>query len=498
MPAIRIKNGPQRGTIHEIRDIGIVIGKTSEADIRLFDTKVEDFHARIYRMGEMYFLRNLAEEGFTYVNDEPVTEVMLREGDTIRIGSTIVVFDSSRATVRAVEESDYLLDDFLFDVNDEDVLNPSMDVPEGSSRLQRDLDVIRDFIKIGAEEKGVKQYLDKAVQFITEKIGCDYSTVVIRDEARNRTKIIASFSKAGDSVKVAEPIVNHAISKNRSLLIADAMGDKRFATHPGVKELDVHSVLCVPMRVRSETNGCLYLAYEEFNGVFSPEDLHIATIFGMQIGIVLGYLENFSRQTETIHSIVKALAKAVDLHDPLMMGHSERVGQFSKAIAEFMGLSGDEVSDIYLAGLLHDIGRIVQNDDIVETQRAINRGEVRPIIEHVEMGVNILSEIIGLEKIIPMVETHHEFFDGTGLPNKVKGTQIPIGGRILCAANIFDEFLYPIVPERNPHSPSSALIQLKLCAGNKLDPDIVNAFLIAYRKGALLPDKPSGDRRAGE
>ena len=131
MPAIRVKNGPQRGTIFEIRDIGIVIGKAEEADIRLFDSKVEQFHARIYRVGEMYFIRSLAEVNLTLVNDEPITEELLREGDNIKVGSTTLAFDTSRASFQAVEESDYILQDYLLDLESDDVLK----LGRGNSQL---------------------------------------------------------------------------------------------------------------------------------------------------------------------------------------------------------------------------------------------------------------------------------------------------------------------------------------------------------------------------
>jgi putative nucleotidyltransferase with HDIG domain len=168
-----------------------------------------------------------------------------------------------------------------------------------------------------------------------------------------------------------------------------------------------------------------------------------------------------------------------------MMGHSERVGRFSRSIAEFMNFSQEEVNDLYLAGLLHDIGRIGQNDDIVEVQRGIYRGDVKPIIEHVDLGVKILSGIVGLEHLIPGVEAHHEFWDGSGLPKGLKGEEIPMQGRILCAANVLDEFLHPLVPERQPMSIADAMKSLKLLGGKKLDETVVNAFLVAYRKGTL-------------
>ncbi|MFA4986098.1 MAG: HD domain-containing phosphohydrolase [Candidatus Brocadiia bacterium] len=484
MPAIRVKNGPQRGTVYEIRDVGLLIGQGEESDIRLYDNKVESLHSRIYRIGEMYFIRNLAHDGYTYVNDGPVTETLLREGDVVKVGSTILVFDSSQATLRAVEESDYILQDFMVGENDEDVMNPSMEVPEGESPLQRDLGWVGQFMRIGVEERSSKLYLEKAVSFIGGKIGCDLTAIVSYDPDANRFKIETHHSKAGSSAKIADAILHYCIKNLKPVLIADAMGDKRFSSQSSVYEQDVHSVICVPMLIMGLPKGCLYLGYDGLNGVFSPEDFQIASIFGLQMGLVMEHLDQ-TKYRDIVRSAVKAFAKAIDYHDPLMMGHSERVGQISRVVAEYMGLSAVEVNDIYLAGLLHDIGRLGQNDNIVETQRAINHGVIKPIVEHVELGVKILSTIVGLEDIIPMVETHHEFWDGSGLPKGLKGEEIPLGGRIICAANVFDEMLFPIVPEKTPKSISSALVDLKMLAGKKVDDAVVKTLLIAYRKGAL-------------
>ncbi|GAB4151088.1 MAG: hypothetical protein Kow00107_01650 [Planctomycetota bacterium] len=485
MPAIRIKNGPQKGHVFEIQDVGILIGNAPEADIRLYDNKVEALHCRIYRVGEMYFIRNLAEEGYTYLNDERITEELLREGDVIRVGSTNLVFDSSRATIRAVEESDYLLEDFVFDVSDPDVMNPTMDIPEGGSRHQADLETIREFLEIGVEQKAPRKYLSAATEFIRDRFRCDLAAVVLSDKSGKNFKVAGVSKDAKAKAVIADSIVNYALTRRKPLLIADAMGDKRFSYSPSVTENEVHSVICIPMIARDTVTGCLYLAFDEMNGVFSPDDFHVATILGLEIGLVLENLNTFSKHTETIVSVVRALSTAVDLHDPIMMGHSERVGRYSQAIAEFLNFPQEEVNDFYLAGLLHDIGRIGQNDDIVETQRGIYRGELGPITEHVELGVKILSGIVDLEHLIPAVETHHEFWDGSGLPKGLKGEEIPIGGRILCAANVLDEYLHPIVPERKPMSVAEAMKNLKLEAGKKLDEKIVNAFLVAYRKGAI-------------
>ena len=170
------------------------------------------------------------------------------------------------------------------------------------------------------------------------------------------------------------------------------------------------------------------------------------------------------------------------------MGHSERVGKYSMSVAEFLGLPAGTVSEIYIAGLLHDIGRLGQHDDIIEAQRQINRGDEKPIIAHVELGAALLKDVGALESIVPIVESHHEFCDGSGLPKHLKGDEIPLGGRIVAAANVLDEMLHPIIPEIKPLPLSEALKKLRLLAGTKLDEKVVDAFLVAYRKGALLPD----------
>ncbi|MDZ7814641.1 MAG: HD domain-containing protein [Planctomycetota bacterium] len=201
--------------------------------------------------------------------------------------------------------------------------------------------------------------------------------------------------------------------------------------------------------------------------------------------MVLDNLATFDQQNEVVQSVVKALSMALDMHDPIMMGHSERVGKFSASVGEFLGFNAEQVNDLYLAGVLHDIGRLGQNDDIVETQRAILRGEEKPIVEHVKLGVKILSEIVTLDRLIPIVKAHHEFWDGSGLPDGLSREDIPLGGRVLCAANVLDEFLYPLVPEKDPMSVGEAMKEMKLLGGSKLDPKVVNAFMIAYRKGKL-------------
>ncbi|MDZ7814642.1 MAG: FHA domain-containing protein [Planctomycetota bacterium] len=267
MPAIRVTNGPQKGTIYQIEDVGIVIGKASECDIQLYDAMVEQMHARIYRMGEMYFIRNLAESGSTYVNDEQITEELLREGDQIRVGSTGLAFDSSRATVRAVEESDYVLSDFMLDVDDDDILSPSMEVPDGGSRLQRDMHIIREFIELGTEQKTANQYMDTATDFVMKNVGCDVAAILLR-QPDGRTKLGAATRRQKSASSVADVIALYAMKNRKALLIADAEGDARFKHSPSVADAHVHSVVCIPMFVRDEAKGCLYLGNDELNGVF--------------------------------------------------------------------------------------------------------------------------------------------------------------------------------------------------------------------------------------
>ncbi len=147
---------------------------------------------------------------------------------------------------------------------------------------------------------------------------------------------------------------------------------------------------------------------------------------------------SYSELKELLFGIIRALTAAVDAKDRYTCGHSERVARIAVRLAEELGMAPQARSDLYLAGLLHDIGKIGVSDKVLNKPGPLTPEEFRIIQSHVETGVTILKDLKKLSHILPAVRHHHESVDGTGYPEKLSGEQIPLEARILAVADSFD------------------------------------------------------------
>ncbi len=181
---------------------------------------------------------------------------------------------------------------------------------------------------------------------------------------------------------------------------------------------------------------------------------------------------------------VTALVNTLEARDPYTRGHTERVTAIAKAIAAQMRLPDDEQEDIEMGALLHDVGKIGVTDATLNKKDPLDDREFQEIREHPAKGRDILRDITYLVKAIPCVLHHHERYDGSGYPEQLSGTDIPLPGRIVSVADAFDAMTIdrpyrPALPLRR------ALAELRKEAGRQFDPKVVRAFLHVWRKGGL-------------
>lgn len=148
--------------------------------------------------------------------------------------------------------------------------------------------------------------------------------------------------------------------------------------------------------------------------------------------------ELFAEQERTLVGVVKAMVNALDARDPYTRGHSHRVARIARRLAEEIGLTEEETEDLYLTGLLHDIGKIGVPDHVLLKNGPLTREERRQIELHTVIGHAILEPVRQLKKVLPGVLHHHERLDGTGYPGQLAGQDIPLAGRILAVADAFD------------------------------------------------------------
>jgi PAS domain S-box-containing protein/putative nucleotidyltransferase with HDIG domain len=176
------------------------------------------------------------------------------------------------------------------------------------------------------------------------------------------------------------------------------------------------------------------------------------------------------------NNLIVAFANAIDAKSHWTRGHSENVTKYAILIAKEMGLKEKEIENLSTASLLHDIGKIGINDAILEKPGRLTKEEFEIVKKHPVKGEEILSPIKGFKHILPIIRAHHEKIDGTGYPDGLKGDEIPLSARILCAADSFDSMTSDR-PYRPAPGKDYAISELKRCAGIQFDSDVVKAFL---------------------
>ncbi len=180
-------------------------------------------------------------------------------------------------------------------------------------------------------------------------------------------------------------------------------------------------------------------------------------------------------------SIAETLINAMEAKDLYLRGHSQRVAELAGQLAEELGLDGAVCDDLRVAGRLHDVGKIGIREAILNKPGGLTREEFEHVKRHVQIGLDILAPLFHIKKPLKYVEHHHERWDGAGYPLGLAGEAIPIGARILCAADTFDA-LTSKRAYREPLEPLAALEHLRVDAGKQFDPCVYDALVRVITK----------------
>jgi putative nucleotidyltransferase with HDIG domain len=183
---------------------------------------------------------------------------------------------------------------------------------------------------------------------------------------------------------------------------------------------------------------------------------------------------------------IRTLAAAIDAKDPYTRGHSERVSSYSMAIARHLGLTQEEVFRVRIASILHDVGKLGIRDGILNKPGGLTEDEFDIMRQHTAIGAQIMEPIRMLKDIIPGIRNHHETWDGTGYPDKLKGEEIPLVARIIGAADTFDA-MTTNRPYQEARELEFVLEKLRAMSGSRFDPKVVDALLAAVDAGDITP-----------
>jgi putative nucleotidyltransferase with HDIG domain len=188
---------------------------------------------------------------------------------------------------------------------------------------------------------------------------------------------------------------------------------------------------------------------------------------------------------------IRALAEAVDAKDTYTRGHSERVGVYASKIAREMNFTKDLIERIYIAGLLHDVGKIGVRDAVITKPDRLTLEEYNEIKQHPEIGYKILEPVGFLQDIAPCVRHHHEWYDGSdrGYPDRLRGDQIPLPSRVILVADTV-EAMTSDRPYRKALSLEAVVSEIHKYSGTQFDPKVAEPFLrLIEREGETFIKK---------
>jgi putative nucleotidyltransferase with HDIG domain len=259
--------------------------------------------------------------------------------------------------------------------------------------------------------------------------------------------------------------------RKSSLLIHDLSADANFAfLAPYARQM-----IAVPLQRQEEVLGGLF-ALDKQDDDFDSVDSKLLNSIANESAIYLENARLFDNVHDLMMGLLHSLTSAVDAKDAYTCGHSERVALVSRHLAQQAGLSDYDVEQIYMAGLLHDVGKIGVPEAVLQKAGRLTAEEFEQIKRHPAIGAKILQDVKQVREIIPGVLHHHERFDGKGYPAGLSGHDIPLMGRIICLADCFDAMTSSRT-YRKALPLEVALCEIRRCAGTQFDPALTEIFL---------------------
>jgi putative nucleotidyltransferase with HDIG domain len=209
---------------------------------------------------------------------------------------------------------------------------------------------------------------------------------------------------------------------------------------------------------------------------FRRTDAALLAPFASLLGYHARASQSYNHLRELLVGLTRSLTAAIDAKDSYTFGHSERVARIAVELGRELGLQEDELSDIYLAGLLHDIGKIGIRSEVLLKPSKLTLEEFEEIKQHTIIGADMLSRIPFFETVVPLVRSAHERWDGRGYPDRLRGDAIPLGARIICACDAYNAMITKR-PYKDAMPAAEAQAELLRNRGTQFDPAVVDALL---------------------
>ncbi|UCG53624.1 MAG: HD domain-containing protein [Candidatus Latescibacterota bacterium] len=492
---LRIIRGPGNQERLSITEKGLpfTVGRDRENKLHIQSTAVSRFHAVLLAEQGDHFVQDMDSTNGTFLNGKKVKKVRIHPGDTITIADVDIMVENAPSPLEETQapldltvsidtpipsDSTITVKNPTEEILIRDLLDKS--VSRDSSKSYAALQVLYRADKIARDIDDFKLLLENLMDLTLEVIPASRGYILLVD--RESGKLVPYVRRAPSSISddtelvVSKTILNTAVGQKESLLSKDALVDERFLHSRSVGDLKVRSAMCAPLVNRGKVLGIIYLDSSDQSNLYTKEDLALLTAMALKAGVSLDNARLYDDLRNLFYNTVETLVRAIQARDQYTSGHSARVSRYALLIAEKYGLSTREKHHLYLASMLHDIGKIGIPDRLLNRPGDLAEEEIEQVRSHVKMGASMLKALGEMHPVVPLILHHHEAYDGSGYPDGLKGEQIPLMSRVLSVADTYDAMTSDR-PYRQAMSKADAIAELKRCSGTSFDPKVVNVFL---------------------
>jgi putative nucleotidyltransferase with HDIG domain len=337
-----------------------------------------------------------------------------------------------------------------------------------------------------AAEDHRDRVLDTLVESARELLRVERARVLVFDHAHDGALLIADAAGDGAGVlkgvrlSAGEGLAAHVSSTNQALALGRADADKRYSARCDDLGATLPGFVCVPLR-QGALRGALSAAGRAT--ALGEDDRRLAASLATQAATALDNAVKNERAVNFFTHTCNILVSFLETKDVHLPGHSRAVAALADMVTRRLGLADEQRREIHFAALLHDIGKVLLDPDLLAEGRRLTHEQVLRMREHARMGVELLKPITLWEGMLPLIQTHHERWDGTGYPSGLAGEDIPLGARVIAVADAFDAMTrgYPGRPARTPEQ---AMAELQAGAGSQFDPRLVRLFVADYPERA--------------
>ncbi len=328
---------------------------------------------------------------------------------------------------------------------------------------------------------------DTLVKLSGEVTACDEAHFCFFTRQMQEHVIIASFSKDEDKAAAVagwleKNIVEKVADDGIPCLIKGNNGNS--------------TIIGIPLKIRTEIFGILFAIIKNGHHTFSEKDIYILNFLAEKASSLVENLALYENIYSNLFATLYAFVEAIEVRDPYTKQHSVMVSKYAMSLAKAYGCAPEEIDKLYVAGNLHDIGKIGIPDNILLKPGRLTEEEYTVIKKHPLIGSNIIGHLGTWTEEQRIIRHHHERYDGKGYPDGLKGTDIPFLSRVLSVADVFDA----LTTDRAYRQKMPDEVAVKIIRendGSQFDPEIVAVFVDLYNKGKLKSEPFTGSEVKG-